>query len=589
MTGADRTPIADSTNTPSSTPNSNTSQPSQGFLAALNRRLDPRLARVVSMGVIPLLFYFVFFCLLTYPLILSFSTHFFADTYDGFQSSWNLWWMNKSVLQLHQTPWLTTYLHYPYGIALIAHDLNPINAFVGGLLLNFVALPQAFNIMLIVAFTTSGLTAFWLAYYLTQSYAGSLLAGFVFVFSNYVFAHAHSSHLTIISVQWIPLFLLAFHRFIHKPSLGQAVLAALALLAVTLTNFYFVFYSVIAGGIMVLWLMASQRDVLLFFRRSRLASTLVFVAITIATLGPMTLSLVLLNTNDHIVPVHDTVNYSLDVVAYLMPGGHWRSTPLTSWYWTNLLGNADEHSAYLGIVFWAVCLYLLYVVVRRRKFTGQGVGVWFAILGVFAILSFGSILRIAGRSIPAAGAIMPYSLAEKLLPTLRVTGVPARMVILPVLCAAMICAYGFKVLFSNHPTRWWLPLVILIVLIVDMYPPALLTTDPAQPAWVAVLRDQPGNDAVVDTVTLNAFAMYYQTTHNKPISFGYTSRNTQSVDRQDKQLHDLLDSKQYARVCEEYKFRYLVTTDSRVVDSDSAAKAIYSDPKITVYDLGCIK
>ena len=37
---------------------------------------------------------------------------------------------------------------------------------------------------------------------------------------------------------------------------------------------------------------------------------------------------------------------------------------------------------------------------------------------------------------------------------------------------------------------------------------------------------------------------------------------------------------EYVRVCEEYKFRYLVTTDSRVVDND---------PKITLYDLGCMK
>ena len=113
------------------------------------------------------LLYLVIFCLYTYPLVLDFSTHFFADQGDGLQNVWNIWWVNKAVTQLHQLPWQTSYLHYPNGVSLLGSTLNPFNGFVGIVLLPFLTLVETHNVIVIFSFVLGGVTTFWLAYYLT--------------------------------------------------------------------------------------------------------------------------------------------------------------------------------------------------------------------------------------------------------------------------------------------------------------------------------------------------------------------------------------------------------------------------------------
>jgi hypothetical protein len=153
------------------------------------------------------LIYFVIFIIYTYPAILHFSSHFYADTGDGMQNVWNIWWVNKAITQLHQLPWYTRYLHYPFGVSLIGHTLNSFNGFIAIPLLNFLSLTQAYNAIVICSFVVGGFTMFLLARYQTKSYWASIIAGFIFTFSNYHFAHA-GCHLQLVALEWIPLYLL---------------------------------------------------------------------------------------------------------------------------------------------------------------------------------------------------------------------------------------------------------------------------------------------------------------------------------------------------------------------------------------------
>ena len=56
------------------------------------------------MAIAPALVYFTTFVLLTFPLIRSFSTHFFTDRGDGLQNVWNMWWVDKAITKLGQLP-----------------------------------------------------------------------------------------------------------------------------------------------------------------------------------------------------------------------------------------------------------------------------------------------------------------------------------------------------------------------------------------------------------------------------------------------------------------------------------------------------
>lgn len=130
-------------------------------------RARSRFQTLTMMGVLPTLVYFLVFVLLTFPLIRSFSTHIFADAGDGLQNVWNMWWVNKAITELGQNPWQTSYLHFPYGVTLLGHTLNPFNGLMGIPLLRVLSPTQAHNVVIIFSFVVAGLTTFWLAYYLT--------------------------------------------------------------------------------------------------------------------------------------------------------------------------------------------------------------------------------------------------------------------------------------------------------------------------------------------------------------------------------------------------------------------------------------
>ena len=121
------------------------------------------------MGLLPMLFYLACFILLTYPLIWKFSTHYFADTGDGLESIWDIWWVNKAITELHQMPWHTSYVLYPFGVSLLGHTLNPFNGILALPLLRLLSLVQAYNAIVVFSFVAAGFTAFLLAYHISRA------------------------------------------------------------------------------------------------------------------------------------------------------------------------------------------------------------------------------------------------------------------------------------------------------------------------------------------------------------------------------------------------------------------------------------
>lgn len=113
--------------------------------------------------------------------------------------------MNKEVTELHQSPWYTTWLHYPTGTSLMAHTLAPFNGLMAIVLLKLeMSLNQAYNTIVIFSFVMTGVTTFWLAWRVTASYTGSLFAGAAFTFCHFHFAHAQN-HLQMVGLEWLPL------------------------------------------------------------------------------------------------------------------------------------------------------------------------------------------------------------------------------------------------------------------------------------------------------------------------------------------------------------------------------------------------
>jgi hypothetical protein len=537
--------------------------------------LQEKIFLVAKMGWLPILFYFTFFWILNFPLMGLFSTHLFADQGDGLQNLWNLWWVHKAITQLHQSPWHTIYLRYPSDMTLLGHTLNPFNGFMALGLLQFFTLTEAYNFIVIFSFVIGGWTAFLLAYYFTRSYGGSLLAGYIFTFSNYHFAHAQG-HLNLESLEWIPLFVLCWYRWITKPGVAMALASAFVLFAVILCDYYYFFYSVLIGFLILIWY-AFQKDLFFFLRREYLSSLIIFLTAALLTTGPLVISLLRVNRKDPFIGAHQPQEYSLDLLAPFIPGGHWRFAHLTRFYWFKLPGNIDESSVHIGV---SVFCLLMLIGIRRHKVPLRDLGLWYFILVFFTVLSLGPVLQVGGTGIPFIK--LPYALLEVVFPPIKLSGAPVRMMVITILSAAVICAAGFKALFHGFiGKRRWAGL-FLILLFLEYLPKPIPASKLSVPDYVKVLKDLPDTGGIIDTTARPTLALYYQTIHEKPMAFGYASRIPTSVNNKDQKLLQILNDQRYPLLYCDYYIKYLITDTLTNVPE---GRLLYQDAKVKLYDL----
>ncbi|MEM1149441.1 MAG: hypothetical protein AAGI03_02645 [Pseudomonadota bacterium] len=498
---------------------------------------------------VPLTTYFVVFCLLTYPAITLFSTHFMSDAGDGLQNVWNMWWVNKSVTELHQLPWHTTWLHYPHGTTLLIQTLNPFNGFVGIPLQTVFSLTQSFNIMVIFGFVFGATTAFWLCFHVTRDYFCSLVGGFIFSFSNYHFAHAEG-HLQLVSLQFIPLFVLFWLRLLEKPNYRTSACAAITLFLVILCDYYYFFFCVLAGALMTFTHAFYEKEPFFVLKREYLRPLILFTVLALTTSGVLAGALV---WNNHIDPVvygaHPAKIYSMDLLALLIPGGHWFFAPLTEWYWSKLPGNIHESSVHLGS---GVFVLLILAGLWSAKAPGR-LGYWWVLILFFFAMALGPVFTIFGSWYE--GVPMPYSAMTTVLPILDLGGAPVRMVIMVILASSVLCAESLRQLRASR-ARIAAPLLLGII-VFEFLPKPIPTTRVQTPAYVDFLEMQTGLQPIIDSAPASA-ALYYQTIHEQPMAFGYVSRLTQSTLSGSTEVSDLLNRGDTKTLYEDFGFRFFI-------------------------------
>ena len=532
--------------------------------------------RYLFYAVIPVVFYFVFFCLLTWPWISHFNTRFFADTGDGFQNIWDMWWVNYSVTHLHQLPWHTTYLHYPYGTTLIGQTLNPFNGFVAILLLKFLTLVQSFNAMVVFSFVFGGVSAFWLCHYFSRKYVASLIGGFIFTFSSYHFAHA-IGHMQLVSLEWIPLFMLLWWRLLVKPRYRTAIGAAIVLFLVLLCDYYYFLYCVLAGGLIVLYLWRSKQLAPIKLKRNH-RPIAAFAAIALLLTAPLPLALLRENSRDPLMGAHDARLFSTDLFSMVIDGGFWHFASLTTVYWRHVKAYVAESSVYFGLS--VICL--LIIALFKRSKINRYISFWLVLGITFVILSMGPRLMVLGYSINHAP--LPYALVTKIFPDLNLSGDPDRFIVMGFLAAAVISSMVLAKLNLSRRKGKALMVLFFVVLCFEVWPGTYpVNVASAYPNYVNVLKKLPSG-AVVDNAAISAsWALYDQAIDQKPEVFGYISRIPTSVYNQDSQLTAVILRNQLPLLCRQYKIRYFTTPTSRPLVTNFPI--IYRGSQNLIYDL----
>lgn len=185
--------------------------------------------------------------LMTYPLVFGIDRLGRIDSGDGQFSIWNVAWvahaLTTSPLRLFQAN-----IFHPHRDTLAFSESN-IGAGV-------LATPAywltedpfvAHNVVVLIAFTLSGIGAYFLVRHLTAHRGVAAIAGIAFAYCPYIFAR--TAHIQLLMTAGLPFSLLAFHRLVESPTVGRAVALGLVLVAQGLSCAY---YGVFAAGTVAL-------------------------------------------------------------------------------------------------------------------------------------------------------------------------------------------------------------------------------------------------------------------------------------------------------------------------------------------------
>ncbi|WP_225412228.1 hypothetical protein [Stigmatella hybrida] len=343
----------------------------------------------------------------TWPLLGRLQGFVLGGREDGYMNMWHLWWMRRALWEAPQNPFFSPLLHWPLGAELYWHTLSPAKTGWGVVLLPFLRLEVAYNLVIFGTFVLTGYTAWLLlrdlllrAGFSPGLAAAAAIAGAcAFDFSRYHLSHANA-HLNLSALEGIPFYLLCFFRWLDGGKRRWLWGVALGALYVLLCDYYYLLYIALLSFV---WVVAERwrhgpvlsldalKDPLL--RRAGWAALAAGIACT-PPLLPLLAHL-------HPAPIgghHGDSDYYTDVYALFLPD------PSSAWFdkapvWArSLIGglvrdkmasNAEEAGTFLGILTLGLAAFALWRgVPDGRRWVGIGVG--------FAVLSMGTVLALGG-------------------------------------------------------------------------------------------------------------------------------------------------------------------------------------------------
>jgi len=395
------------------------------------------LKRNLFINFVVILGYLLLTLLLTYPLIIKIATHIPGGSFDALQNVWNLWWFKYALVDLHSNPFYTTLIYHPTGVSLLFHTFNPFNAILSVPLQMILGLTVSYNIVILFAFIVAGYGTYLLAKYITQDTAAAFIAGVIFAFSPSHFAHTAGGHLQVLSIEWIPFYVLFFLKTIGESREKNAFWAAFFFLLTVLCDLYYALYLTCFSVLYLCYqLWTSKRQIVSKELMTRLA---ILAIATVVLIAPIVFPM-LIDLKYYVLPsVKTTVEGSADLFGFVTPS---TLHPLWGALAQNIAGkftgNTAENTVFLG---YTALLVAMYSVLRAKE---KDIRYWVFVALFFLVLSLGPVLHILGDTEFTAFKVrvpLPYLI---LYPLFSFTRVPARLIVMVMLSLSIVVAYGLK-------------------------------------------------------------------------------------------------------------------------------------------------
>ena len=195
---------------------------------------------------------------LTWPLAAGFGTSGRIDSVDGRYSIWNISWVAHALTTDPNELWNANFF-YPHTGTLAFSEANLVAGVIATPMWLLTHNPYATsNWTILWAFTLAATCMFALVRYLTNNLWGAAVAGVVYAFCSYAFAHL--SHIQLLMTFGPPLALLRMHKFVDAPTLRTATWLGVSLAIQALACGYYGLFGGLAVAIGILWLGAWSRQ-----------------------------------------------------------------------------------------------------------------------------------------------------------------------------------------------------------------------------------------------------------------------------------------------------------------------------------------
>lgn len=491
--------------------------------------------------------------LMTYPLAWHLKDSIVGWRGDNQLFVWDLWWAKQATLVRHTNPYWTDMLFYPNQFHL---GLSSFGAALGWASLPLQVIwpvELVYNLLILAGVVANAMSACFLAHEVTRDRRAAFLAGAVYAFSP-VFVVRITGHLSYLHAWVLPLALAFLMRWLEGGRVRHAVLTGLTVAASYMIFEQFTVFIAFAWGILLLHV----------WRCGVIPGT----AIVRRTALALLLSLLFLSPDLYLrrgafaIAFQDPSlfrsfarPFSVDLLGFVTPG--WFHplfgglvTKLTGGrgLWLDADGTRFEGVAYLGFTVIALSLVALFRVKRSQT------RLWLGLAGVFALMSLGPVLHVAGkfawdpqplglgglqRALTPVydglgienrqlGIPLPYLLFSK-IPILSRMRTPNRWVFVTVLSVAILAAQGSAALAQwlrgrAGGRRRWLeaalyPGLLGLVLFEYLAIPFPLTPVGLPAAYAPIIADR-SNYAILELPVSGSASvddMYFQTLHGRPL------------------------------------------------------------------------
>jgi hypothetical protein len=384
-----------------------------------------------------------------------------------------------------------------------------------------------FNVVRLLTFLFSALTAYWLARELGAGEGAALLGGAFFAFSP--IRTDQMAHLSTLGTQWLPLVVLFGVRFSRSGKTRDALLAGVFfVLAFAACGYHGLFALVVLPPAFLVLLWGRWR----LFPKAALAAVLAGVALV-----PLyVMHSRALEPQEYSRGTEETIHYSAPLESFL-------ATTAGNRVYGRLTAPFRAEGAYNlfpGLVVPGLGLAGALMLWRRRQWPSREAWMLVVMGSVGAIVSMGPLLRAFGHELGPG----PWALLRDLVPVFEKIRVTSRAGIFLALPLTMLAAKGLTLLRLR-------PVVLVIVAVVGLAE-TLIAPIP-MPGWTKVvdtreepppvypwLGEQPARDPIIHLPMFDArylwrrpafhesVYMVYSTLHWNPMVNGYAGIEPES-------------------------------------------------------------